>query len=477
MTKFIKKHKILTVVIVLAVIAGAYFALKPKDESASMDTATVTRGNITTYNSFVGNVAASSDRKVVSLASEQVVEVLVEKGDRVHEGDVLVRLETENIEYNIKKAGVSLNQAQKSAAYQIESVEDQYDNYMQYLDEGVNTTYNQAKMNRANARTAYHNAVDAYTKLKNSIDIIERGENPHSTDSAISGLYTQYVYKYYISPTMYEEYGTNTDISQRYEYLDLKKTLIDSYCDAIDSTERAYSLADDALAAVKIQIDQQIESLKLAVDTTKNAADLSTSQMDYKKLKDSLEDYTITAPCDGVVTTLVPKQGDMVSAGMTVAVISDLDEMEVDISVDEYSIINTTAGSKVSVYIDAVDRTYDGVLSWVSDVATVAGGVSYYDAKVQFTPDEYVKSGMSVEVKLVRINETDILTLPVDAVSYNDDNTAYVQVKGEKGLENKPVSLGVSDGKLVQVTSGLSENDTVYYTPKFKFTVDMMKEF
>lgn len=473
MTKFIKKHKILTVVIVLAVIAGAYFALKPKDESASMDTATVTRGNITTYNSFVGNVAASSDRKVVSLASEQVVEVLVEKGDRVHEGDVLVRLETENIEYNIKKAGVSLNQAQKSAAYQIESVEDQYDNYMQYLDEGVNTTYNQAKMNRANARTAYHNAVDARNTLNTKISAIENGNvGSYLLDdslTALNGLYT--LYKSYATPTDIEAQNTLN------KYNELKNSLLENYDQAVTSAGRAYELAEDSLDAVKIQIDQQIESLKLAVDTTKNAADLSTSQMDYKKLKDSLEDYTITAPCDGVVTTLVPKQGDMVSAGMTVAVISDLDEMEVDISVDEYSIINTTAGSKVSVYIDAVDRTYDGVLSWVSDVATVAGGVSYYDAKVQFTPDEYVKSGMSVEVKLVRINETNILTLPVDAVSYNDDNTAYVQVKGEKGLENKPVSLGVSDGKLVQVTSGLSENDTVYYTPKFKFTVDMMKEF
>lgn len=475
MLKFLRKHTFLTIVIILALAAGLFFAFMPKDETASMTEIAVKKGDITTYNSFVGNVAASSSRKVIAMASEQVAEVLVEKGDEVHEGDVILKLDTENIEYTIKKTGASINQAAKSAQNQIKNVEMQYENYKEYLDEGVYTAYTQAKNGLHSAGIAYDNAEDAYDAMYDPIREMKKAvkNNSNATATDFELVYQDLAEKYIKYINAEKSCSPNTwKLKQEYE--DAEDKLMKPLAQALALAEDAYNLASDSYESVKIQIDQQLASLELAIDTTKNAADMTTTYMDYNKLKDSLEDYTITAPCDGVITALVPDVGDIVSQGMTVAVISSLDEMEISISVDEYSILNTSEGAPVTIYIDSIGKSYDGVISYVSDVAVVSGGVSYYEATVKFTPDEDVRSGMSVEVRLVRINEKDVLTLPSDAINYNEDNTAFVYVKDESGkITEKPVSLGVSDGSYVQITSGLSEGESIFYTPKVFNPYDM----
>ena len=40
-------------------------------------------------------------------------------------------------------------------------------------------------------------------------------------------------------------------------------------------------------------------------------------------------------------------------------------------------------GSAVKIYIDLVDKTYDGTMTQVADTATVDNGVSYYDEAVE----------------------------------------------------------------------------------------------
>ena len=75
------------------------------------------------------------------------------------------------------------------------------------------------------------------------------------------------------------------------------------------------------------------------------------------QIKDSLKDYTITAPISGTITSLNIKDGDMAAAGTPAAVISNVDTMKIAIKVDEYSILNVEAGKPVLVYIDSIDST------------------------------------------------------------------------------------------------------------------------
>ena len=101
--------------------------------------------------------------------------------------------------------------------------------------------------------------------------------------------------------------------------------------------------------------------------------------------------------------------------------------------------------------------------------------MSYFNAKVSFTPDELVKAGMSVEVKLTRTDERNVLSVSQVSLQYNEDNTAYVLVKDAGGsMEQRQLVLGASDGIYVEVKDGLSEGEEIFYPKKFDFNTEEM---
>lgn len=480
MKKVLKKYKYLIAILLIGVIVGVYFLLRPKNDSALMREVSVNRGNITTYNSFVGNVSASSDMNVISLASEKVTGVSVEKGDIVKKGDIIANLNTENIEYNIslRKAGLDLTKTNNY--YTIEDVKRNYENFKEVIDEGLYTSLNSAERAMDTAYDAYSEASKAYRDAKKSIDT-DHSFKVSGTD-IIKPLYDFMTNaklaldeeKAKESPTDLDQLEKNyTDAKKLYD--DTRTKILDGYEKALSQTESYYDTAKESYDYVVLSINQQLDTFEYNLDKVKALTSTKTSDMELKKLQETLEDYTITAPCDGVITGLYISEGDMVGAGSPVAVISNLDTMKISIKVDEYSVINTKVGSNVKIYIDSIQKTYDGTITWIADVATIAGGVSFYEATVNFTSDDDVRSGMSVEVRLTKNDVHDVLIVPVDAINYRDNNEAYVNVKDAKGnLIEKDVTLGVSDGTNVEVLTGLEENEKVYYTPNLFDINDMM---
>lgn len=76
LVEFIKKHKIITIVLIAAILLLAK-SLLFKDESAGYLQENAEKRDIITYNSFVGNVEPASDIQLVAQASEEVVSVAV----------------------------------------------------------------------------------------------------------------------------------------------------------------------------------------------------------------------------------------------------------------------------------------------------------------------------------------------------------------------------------------------------------------
>ncbi|MCD7838020.1 MAG: efflux RND transporter periplasmic adaptor subunit [Clostridiales bacterium] len=241
-----------------------------------------------------------------------------------------------------------------------------------------------------------------------------------------------------------------------------KKSALSSLSDSVSSAKTTYENAKKSYNAAVLAAEQQLETYENSLEKTEATADTTTSELELQNLYDSLEDYTITAPCAGTVTALNISEGDMAASGVSVATISNLNAMSIAITVDEYSIINTSVGSDVTVYVDSIDSTYQGTLTWIADTATISNGVSYYEAEVSFTADDLVRSGMSVEVRLTNVDEKDAVSISVAALNYNDDNTAYVYTMDENGdVVTQAVTLGASDGSYVQITDGLEEGDSV----------------
>lgn len=533
MRAWIKKHKIIVVLLLAAICALLVKGIFFKDETAGYAEETAEKRDIVTYNSFVGNVEPASDFNLVAQASEEAVQVLVEKGDKVKAGQVIARLDTTNIDYNIRLQEATLKTTKKSNQYNISDAKRGYENYKETIDKGLNSSLESARMQMETAEKGVNDAQKEYDKAKASIEdgsyesiqsvYLQREQAYRAYDLAKDAAYDARSY-YYDARKAYNDAQDAADAaaaddpakaslasmaaslktamqsaeaqmnsaersvdSAKGSYDDAckafdnaKKNILDKLEETIENAQISYDNAKKSFDVIQLQVNQQLEGFEATLEKTKALSDVSAAEIQLASLKSTRKDYVITAPISGTVTDLLIEKGDMVTMGMPIATIANLDTMQVSIKVDEYAIKNVSVGSPVKIYIDALEKDYEGTLIEVDRTATVEGGVSYFNAKVSFTPDEAVKSGMSVEVKLTRVDEKDVVSLSQNSLQYHDDNTAYIYVKDENGkMVEKTLELGASDGIYVQITEGLSEGDKIFYPKKFIFSMkdmDSMRE-
>ncbi len=500
----IKKHKFVTAIAVIAAVVLFITLFAPKNPTAGYVQETVEKRDIATYNSFVGNVGFTTEMNALSKASAEITEVLLDIGDSVSKGDVIARLDSETLEDNIEKTELALKTQQTANSHTIADAQRAYDDFKYTLDNGLNANLNNVQTQRDNAKKALDKLEEALEDyLDNLEDAVSAGAaSGASVLIADRNAYEKAEKEYDDFKVTYEAMANDPDadpkILESYGKVleDYKasmerarvayETSLDNYCDNQDSTLKtivnnvedattAYNAACSAYDSVKLQLDQQLIALESTLNKAKDTLSLESAEKDLQMLKDTLKNYQIVAPCDGIITALNIDEGNMAVAGSVAATVSNLGELDITIKIDEYSILNTEVGKKVVVYIDSIKRTYEGTITWIANNATIAQGVSYFEATVEFTADEYVRGGMSVEVRLTSSESLGAISVSVDAVNYRENNTAYVYVSdGVGGLVERDVSLGNSDGLYVEITDGISEGDSVFYIPGFEFPFPMM---
>lgn len=154
---------------------------------------------------------------------------------------------------------------------------------------------------------------------------------------------------------------------------------------------------------------------------------------------------------------------------MTAFTIAKDEKMVVSMSVDEQDILQLSVGQTASVTLDAVDgETFEGTVTAVSTVASEASnGVTKYTAEVTLDKTDEMLSGMNASVVVTVSSAEDCLVIPEAALQEEKNKTTvyttYDAATGTYGGETE-VTTGVSDGTSVEIVSGLSEGDTIYYS-------------
>jgi HlyD family secretion protein len=105
------------VILVLALVAAGVMALRGVNrrsvaEDTPVGTITVTRGSIEETVGTTGNVGAERQVALPFAQSGEIAEVLVTEGQTVEAGDLLARLDTASLEWQIARAQASLDTVQ-----------------------------------------------------------------------------------------------------------------------------------------------------------------------------------------------------------------------------------------------------------------------------------------------------------------------------------------------------------------------------
>ena len=177
----------------------------------------------------------------------------------------------------------------------------------------------------------------------------------------------------------------------------------------------------------------------------------------------------VTAVCGGTVKA-IPSDGTENAEAVTDFSICPDKTMSISVSIDESDILSLSVGQEVNVSVSSLsDDTYAGTITAIDRTGASSSGVTQYTATVQVEKAEGMLAGMSASASITIESVDNALTIPLDALRQTSSTayvyTSYDESTGELGGMVE-VQTGISNSSYVEIVSGLSEGDTVYYQEK-----------
>ena len=235
----------------------------------------------------------------------------------------------------------------------------------------------------------------------------------------------------------------------------------------LDDANKDYLAALTRRDSSKAQIGVDTAKLKQA------RAQVMQSQASLKQLEEQQGYTTIVAPMDGVILSRDVEIGDAVSSilvlGSTATLVmteGDVNEVYVDGKVDEADIAHVYMGQPARIKVESFrDRTFNGKVTKISPMGVEKDNVTTFEVRVSINnPGGELKALMTANAEILLDEHKGVLTVPENAVTYDNQKNASVEIpdKSEKeGTRKVPVTVGLSNGSVTEIASGLKEGDQV----------------
>jgi HlyD family secretion protein len=250
---------------------------------------------------------------------------------------------------------------------------------------------------------------------------------------------------------------------------------------------------------------------------------LAQTAASVKESQANLDKTTIYSPVDGVISKLSVQKGERVLgtqqfAGTEIMTISDLNQLDVNVDVNENDINRITFGDSSKIEVDAFQgKTFVGTVIEIGSAANVVGTtadqVTNFTVKVRIDPKSYIallnktatnpspfRPGLTATVD-IQTNHAKAMSVPIQAVTTREDKKAdanpdktddssggtkkitapskeFVFVYSAGKVKQVAVTTGIQDDSYIQILSGLKGGEEVVsapYTAISKVLADKME--
>ena len=238
--------------------------------------------------------------------------------------------------------------------------------------------------------------------------------------------------------------------------------------------EREKKLWEEKISAEQdfLQARQALQEAEIAEQSARQKL-ASLGAAGTASASGNLTRYEIRAPIDGVVTHKQVAVGETVKEDANIFVVSDLATVWVEMTVYAKDLARVKLGQAASVKANDFDASASGKLSYVGSLV----GEQTRAAKARVVlpnPQGIWRPGLPVAVELVA-EEVDVpLAVAADAVQTLRDWTVVFGRYGEH-FEARPVELGRSDGRMVEVLGGLLPGERYATKNSFLIKADIGK--
>ena len=443
MAKKRSKNVLLIALITATVVMVGFAAVKarnnPKGEKVSIEKAQ--HRTIKETVSASGSIYPEVEVKISSDVSGEIVELFVEEGDSVTNGQVLARIDPDAYQSQVERGVASVNNAKAQLANSQAGIE-----------------RNKAGVTQAEAQREQIEA-----QLVNTRDVHRRNIQLHK-----DGV---------ISTADFEASESNLNALEA----------------NLRSAAAAYKTAIANLEASKQSAKAASFSVKSAEASLKEMRTTLRRTTIYAPMDGTVSMLNVEAGERVVGTSMM--------TGTEMMRVANLDAIEVQVDVSENDILRVNRGDQAVIEVDAyLNRNFTGVVTEIANSATGAGSVHSttdqvinFVVKIRIDPQSYkdllkdgsrfpFQPGMSATVEISTAVKEDVLSVPIQSVTTRaeeEENKGKKKPNEEEEEELKEVVFlaqgdtvamveirtGVQDDNYIQVLSGISENDEVVSGP------------
>jgi HlyD family secretion protein len=448
-----RKKAFWIILIVLALAGGgyAYYALvyKPSQTPSepTITTTQVRQGDVVISVSGSGTLVPTSEATLGFETSGYLKEVYVAVGDRVKEGDVLAKMETDELELAIIEADTRVRLAQID------------------LD---NTLAGPTDAELASAEAAIKNAQAALQVAQISYN----SDLNSNLDSAASAYYLTYLSRSEKYVAAQEAYAAGKISQSEYaeatnKWRQAEADLNDALKDADLEQLGAANDVDQARNSV-YQAQERLDNLQSgATDEESRQAELTLdqAQLALDDARADLEAATLRAPFDGTVTEVTALPGEYIGKSSFIT-LAALDKPLLEFWVEESDMSGVVLGNRVEISFEALpDETFSGEVTQVDPTLVTVDRTLTVQAFASIESTSYsgdLLGGMNAEVDVISAEARDVLIVPLQALRELGDDKYAVFVVGSNGeLEMRPVEVGLKDLVNAEIVSGIEVGETV----------------
>lgn len=509
---WVKKHIGLTIFLVIVLVIAifaTYVTVNVKKAMKEMQTtssvAEVKAMDLTKSVSMTGTLEPIDTRTVSAQVNQiKIDSIEVEVGQYVHEGDILMRYDAEDLEKNLADATKQANLDNYKTDFDIiKSARSKED--AQWTHDRLVERYT---IQLQNYRNFYNALCFGNDEFSSGEKVLKKyaGEyarlDLHTFKNANSGwklagedpenIYRNEVQTQSSLPIHKINDTDIDDDKYDYDYEYNYNEVVAVFTQAMGEIEKDYleliNNLDDALADANYNLN--VSNMQGEINKDKTAEKLQEAQED-------LDDAIVYAPISGIITNICVEEGDKVystdQAKTTLCVIQDTSAFKVVGTVDEYDIAKLTTGLSSVVKTDSTGEdeftakvtfvgatpdsttetsTTSSATSSSTSTSSLMGGSSSSSStsyRVELSLDKFderLRSGMTGKTSIILQEEKNSLCVPYDCIK-NDEESGkkYVNVQKPDGTyERKDVEIILDSDYYVAIKGDIKEGDKIEAT-------------
>ncbi len=414
----------LLLVTTTAVGVGVWQRTRPQETLANL-TVPVAAEDLTLRITASGTIVPIQTVNLSPKTAGRLVELYVEQGDRVQQGQVIARMSNDDLQAQRLQAEANLKRAQANLAE---------------LRAGSRTE--EIAQARANLERTQAQVKAAQSRLDLATERVDRNQNLFN-DGAIAR---------------------------------------DRLDEVISEADSAHANLAQAQAQVR-EAQQRLAQLQNGTRSEQIAqgvAQVREAEGRLKAITVQLDDTIIRAPFAGIITQRYAEPGAFVTpttsasstaSATSTSIVALANGLEVLAKVPEVDIGQIRLNQTVEIIADAYpDRVFQGRVRLIAPEAIVEQNVTSFQVRIVLDSGrDVLRSGMNVDITFLGDQVRDALVVPTVAIVTREGQTGVLVLDAKDKPKFVPVTIGPTIGNQTQILSGVQAGDRIF--------VDLPDEF